>query len=284
MKKNLILTLVFTSLVLVASCGNSGYSPITRTPGDGGVDPAQPVVNPADAFNTKWSVDVSNRALSATEKVTLASFLGYNTMNISSKDYCNWGSKTGSVGYDCYSNSDLFRNYLKTSNPFIVAVPAPKDLGNSIDYKVRFAADLTSDRHIKEGKAYLQIIVDGNDHVEVDFSTMSGDLVVTQTSSNACGTSVECYSVKGTWTDACGTVRLTAFYKRDEAGVLAHPDITYTVKPESYKNASCYFGGKLPNTSYQIDAPNGLPTIVDKDSSGRGWLFKNQMTPTLIEE
>ena len=286
MKKLIILSV---AILLVASCGKGGYSPLSRINNNNSQAATPAAGDPAAAFNTIW---ISDGVPSSTdqEKRGLANFFGYNTAHYANVlDNCYYGfndetSTTHYTGASCFGPNDFLRNYFNPTSYFILPFPAPKDLGSVSTYSVRFATNVDpATREIQPGSAYLQVtIYSTSETLSKQFTTMKAPMTVV-----SCG--IDCDIITASFKDGCGSAILHAVSNPSSSGTLSAVDISFKQDKASYKKGTCYAGGHLPNG---VAVNNDLNTMVDAlpggiatspTDLGNGELFINGIND-LIEQ
>lgn len=255
--------LIFSIAILVfASCGNSGYSPITRT--NDNSQPATPTdSDPLSAFNTMWTSDGVPTG-TAQEKRALANFFGYNTAHYANvADNCYYGytdetSMWGWGGVSCFSSTHFLRNYFPATTYFIYPSPAPKDLGSVTGYSIKFGAnvDEATRELVEGGNVYLKVTIDSSSATLTrEFTTTTDKVsITTDTHGNQ--------HITASLKDDCGKVTFSAV--SESSGVLSNASITFKQDKASYKKAACYHSGTVPNgVELNTDITDALPNGVN---------------------
>lgn len=265
MKKTYFITLVVAAAVMISGCGRQKYNDFTPTTPGSSVDAAS---NAIDKFNTIW---VSENNLVGTEfaeaqKRTLSNFFGYN------EAYKAWnGCKYGYENFNtmtCFDAGDPLRNYFLSHDYSYKPYPAPKDFGTVKYYKIRFAANVDdATGEMVEGDAYLDIeLHTATETFTAVFSTVKTSLVVDDSTGD----------IAVTLQDDCGDISLNA--RLLPSGQIVDVDLSFLNTPDSYKKASCYHDGQLPDPMRgytTMTYPSTAPTGMDV-SGGRGRLFYSE--------
>ena len=282
MKKLIILSV---AIMMVASCGNGGYSTVTRNNNNSAQGATPTGSDPAANFNTLW---VSDGVPVDTAQVQrgLANFFGYNTahyVNILDNSYWGYVDETSTYGAPRFSSLDYLNNYFVATSYIIQPFPAPKDLGSVSSYSIRFAADVDpATREIVPGNAYLQVtIYSSSETLTRQFTTMKAPMQVV-----SCG--VDCEQITASFKDDCGSVIFHAASNPSSGGVLTAAYLTFKQDKASYKKGSCYYDGSLPNSLIAINdaMTDVLPSGIAASASdpGNGLLFPGTIIEDFIEQ
>ena len=273
MKKLLIFSV---AVLMVASCGKSGYLTVTRN-NNNSVLPSTTVTDPADNFNTLWISEGTSELVAPQyeneQKRGLANFFGYNTAHYTNRqDNCLYGYTDESTMYSyyysasCFGPHDVLRNYFTANSDFIFRGPAPKDISAVSSYSIRFAADVDEATReiVSGGSAYLQVTVSAEETLTRAFTTMSTPMTVV-----SCGTN--CKQIKASFKDDCGVAIFHARYESDSSGTLNTPYVTFKQSADSYKKAKCYYNKLLPNSvALSQDITSSLPSGLYQSASDPG--------------
>ena len=276
MKKTLIFSI---TLFVLASCGNSGYQPITRNNNNSSPATTTTGSDPAAAFTTIWLSEGTPISTSQ-EKRGIANFFGYNTTHYTNQllgcyyGYTDETSQTPYTGANCFLSNDYLRNYFTAANMLVFPGPAPKDLGTVTDYKIRFAANLDNARDLVAGNAYLQVTAySSSETLSREFTVMKSPMQVV---SSTCGTpAVPCVKITASFKNDCGGAILHAIYYPGSSGILTSVYVTFKQDKASYKKGICYSDGHLPTgVVMSNDITDTLPSgIAASPDAGNGMLF-----------
>jgi hypothetical protein len=182
------------------------------------------------------------------------------------------------------------KNYFTPTSPFINLFPAPIDIDSISSYKIRFAADVNDAREVVPDSAYLQIIIDtASDTLSRELVTMKASVNVAPASTTIC--SLGGQTIKASWKDGCGTVVFHAdVCDGADHDKLQNVAITFKQDQASYKKASCYYDGRLPVSSIDIqrndEITNALPGGLSASTvdNGNANLLKDNPIVDLIEQ
>jgi len=274
MKKLLILSI---AILMVASCGKTGYSTVTRNSNSS--EGTTTTSDPASAFNTLWvSEGIPELNSTNQEKRGLANFFGYNTVHYANiLDSCYYGytdettTYAGPYAAGCFGYDDYLRNYFTPTSYLIQPFPAPKNLGSVSSYSIRFAANIyETSPEIIPGDAYLQVtIYTTSETLSREFTTMKAPMTVV-----SCGS--DCAKITASFKDDCGSAIFHAKSNPNSSGVLSSAYITFKQDKSSYKKAKCYYDGHFPNglVAMNNEMTDILPDLIHTGTdSGYGDLF-----------
>jgi len=187
---------------------------------------------------------------------------------------CRYGYKAENfldINGACFEIDNYLRAYFRNDSGSAIpkVYPGPKDVGNMVsDIKMRFGANIDeATRELVTGDgAYLEIKV-ATSHVSTTFK------FDTVTSFSAVPAKFGKTDIKVTFSDDCGNITLEASMWQ---GTLYNPRISFFNTGASYKKASCYYGGRLPNPAVRLNNfPDVLPESIDTDPNdwSRAQLF-----------